>query len=54
VLLGAAVLTEESRYADEIQKACGGGFEVRRELGDVVAQAIELRVVGRCSEHLER
>jgi len=29
--------------ADEVEQAGGGGFEVRRQLGDLVAQSVDLR-----------
>ena len=29
--------------ADEVEEASGGGIEVRRQLGDLVAQAVQLR-----------
>src|SRR5438094_5746721 len=41
------VLTEEVRYADEIKQAGRGGIEVRGELGDVIAEALELDDRGR-------
>jgi hypothetical protein len=48
-------LTEESRYADEIQQARGGGIEMPGELGDLVTQAVEFGEwnVGRVDIHGE-
>src|SRR5262249_32821837 len=42
--------------ADEIEEARGGGFEVHRQLGDLVTEVVELddvRMVGRTTDHGE-
>jgi hypothetical protein len=35
-------LTEESRYADQIEQPRGGGVEVSGQLGDLITEAFEL------------
>jgi hypothetical protein len=37
-----AVLTEESRYANEIEQSRRGGIEVRGQLSDLLAESFEL------------
>jgi hypothetical protein len=40
-----AVLTEESRYADQIEQPRGGGIEMRGELRDLIAEPLEFGVI---------